>query len=230
MRRNRPSSITSNFSESRSGSDSMNCCVWGSFVSQFEVWSWNLAIKYSNERNQIAFYFFCRWKLTVLEMHQLQHALIQCWFDSWKIIGCQLQPRGHELLLSHLCKHAKWNVIKCVFLSPQRATRESSVAQTASEHKGLTPAALRVSAVSVSGWRAGLRSAGASQSKLPRLHQILTFPRRRSAELTVTVKKRREPCGTSGRPQSRGLLQRLMGVCRDGHEKRGLLILCLCVI
>lgn len=38
-----------------------------------------------------------------------------------------------------------------MFLSRQRATDESSVAQTASEHKGLTPAALRVSAVSVSG-------------------------------------------------------------------------------
>lgn len=53
-------------------------------------------------------------------------------------------------------------------------------------------------------WRAGLRSARASQSKQPRLHLILTFLRRRSTELTVTVKKRREPCGTSGRPQSRG--------------------------
>lgn len=91
-----------------------------------------------------------------------------------------------------------------MFLSRQRATDESSVAQRASEHKGLTPAALGVLLVSVSGWRAGLRSLRASQSKQPRLHLILTFPRRRSTELTVTVKKRREPCGTSGRPQSRG--------------------------
>lgn len=116
----------------------------------------------------------------------------------------------------------KKKTINCVFLLRQRATDEPSVAQTASEHKRCDTGGV----AGAIGQRVRLEgrfkvTRGPRRANSPRLHLILTFPRRRSAELTVTVKKRREPCGTSGRPQSRGEQEGQRSAAKDhGNVQR----------